>query len=312
MDIAPDAAAPRPSTPEATRPLAEFIERFADGWHHPHPHAWDDIVADNVVLEQPLLPARRGRGALAEEYGRLLRLVPDLTGEVTAWGVVGPQGGGDAREDGAEDTQVDLHLTLRGTLGGPGGPPLVLPLVDHCTVINGVLTVRRSYFDPLPLITLAARTPAAWVPWWRSGVGPLLARRELTRRLGTRARHPDAVDVLAFGRLLLGLPAWAAPRTSARIYGFDHRQVDVRYLTAVYGIRACALALGTLTADPAARRTWQRLGLLVDISDTLSGMRTHLPVRTRLVSLLITGGYAAVGARSLLNEQPMPGEAKGP
>ncbi|QZY28935.1 nuclear transport factor 2 family protein [Nocardioides coralli] len=276
-----------------------FVERFAAGWRSPHPHAWDEIVADDVRLEQPLLPTRSGRRALAEEYGRLLRLVPDLRGEVTAWGVLEPRAGVDVDE---RSFVVDIHLTLRGTIGGSGGRELVLSLVDRCTVEDGLLTARRSHFDPVPLLRLAARTPTAWLPWWTSGVGPLLHRRVLT----DRPSRVDAPTALALGRLLLGVPAWVAPRTGARLYGLPAGQPDVRYLTAVYGVRAVALAAGFLGAEPEERRTWQRLGLMVDIGDTISGLRTDLPRRTRLVSLAITGGYAVIGARSLRARGKVP------
>lgn len=271
--------------------VEQFVDRFAAGWAQPHSRAWDGIVADDVLLEQPLLPTRRGRGALAEEYGRLLRLLPDLHGEVTGWGTVAAR---DTTGDNATFI-VDIHLTLRGTLGGARGCPFVLSLIDRCTVTDGLLTARRSYFDPIPLVKLAARSPGAWRAWWSSGVGPLLGRRALT----DGSLPMDAPTVLAVGRLLLGVPAWVAPRTGARIYGFSHQHPDVGYLTAVYGVRAAALAIGTLTAAQHQRRTWQRLGLMVDVGDTLSGLRSHLPLRTRLLSLAITGSYAVIGARAL-------------
>lgn len=48
-----------------------LIEQFAQGWKQPDPHAWDHLLTPDVQLRQPLLPDRRGREALAEEYGRL-------------------------------------------------------------------------------------------------------------------------------------------------------------------------------------------------------------------------------------------------
>lgn len=263
--------------------VRRFVHAFAEGWRDPHPHAWDDLLADDLVLRQPLLPHRHGKAALSQEYARLLQLLPDLRGRVTGWTASGP--------DGAATVAIQLELTA--TLGRRR---IVLPLVDVCRLRDGLLLERTTYLDPTPAITALLRTPSAWPRWWRSGVGPFTGRRRVT----AVSASPDVPTALAIGRLALGLPAWAAPRLAAAVYGLD-RPADptVRYLVAVYGARASALGAATLMTPPEQRRRWQALGLAVDVADTLAGLRLPLPARSRVVSLLITGGYALAGARHL-------------
>jgi len=40
---------------------------------------------------------------------------------------------------------------------------------------------RESFFDSVPVAAILLRRPRSWLPWWRSGVGPLLWRRRLLR-----------------------------------------------------------------------------------------------------------------------------------
>ncbi|RRO18668.1 nuclear transport factor 2 family protein [Saccharopolyspora rhizosphaerae] len=89
----------------------------ARGWAQPDAHAWDDLLSPDVELHQPLLPDRRGREALADEYGRLFELMPDLRGEVRRWWTEG------------EVLVVDLVL-----LAHLGDRELRLPVIDRLTV----------------------------------------------------------------------------------------------------------------------------------------------------------------------------------
>lgn len=263
--------------------VRRFVDAFAEGWRAPHPHAWDDLLAEDLVLRQPLLPNRHGKAALADEYARLLQLLPDLRGKVTGWTASGTD----------DDATVAVELELTATLGRR---EIVLPLVDVCRLRHGLLHERTSYLDPTPAVAALLRTPSAWARWWRSGVGPFTSRRRLTEG----SASVDVPTALALGRLALGLPAWAAPRLAAGVYGLD-RPTDptVRYLVAVYGARASALGAATLLTPLEQRQRWQALGLAVDVADTVAGLRLPLPARSRLVSLLITGSYAIAGARHL-------------
>ena len=149
-------------TPGADRVVAAF----AAGWQAPHPHAWDDLLAADVELVQPLLLGGRGRERWQGEVARLLAFLPDLVGEVRGWAA-----GGDT---------LFVELECHGTAGGR---PLSFRVVDRLTVgQDGRVTRRESFFDPVPLVTAILARPAAWLPWWRSGLGPLIGRRAILGR----------------------------------------------------------------------------------------------------------------------------------
>ena len=46
----------------------------------------------------------------------------------------------------------------------------------------GTVLRRDSFFDSAPLIHAVLRRPSAWLPWWRSGLGPFLGRRRFLDR----------------------------------------------------------------------------------------------------------------------------------
>lgn len=107
---------------------------------------------------------------------------------------------------------------------------------------------------------------------------------------------------LAWGRIALGAASLAAPHALTRLLG-GRATAETTYLTRVYGARALALGTTYLRATPAQQRTWHRIGLAIDTSDTVAGLlavRGGAPARPAAGVLLITGGYAALGARQLL------------
>lgn len=144
------------------------LEAFTAGWKQPGPHAWDDFLADDVELVQPMLRDGRGRALWWDEAARLMELLPDLHGEVLAWSAV-------------QDTMfIDVRFTA--TLGGK---PMIWRAVDVLRIdSSGALLRRESFFDSAPLALTVLRRPRAWLPWWRSGLAPLESRRHL--RLGRR------------------------------------------------------------------------------------------------------------------------------
>lgn len=286
----------------ANRSIAEAaVAAFADGWRSPHPHAWDDLLAEEAELVQPLLRRRVGRHALAEEYGRLLELIPDLSGEVLRWT--------------AEGRTVRIELRLTGTLGRL---PLRLDVTDQLTLDDdGRILRRQARLDPLPAVALLARQPAAWRRWWNSGVGPLLVRRKFLPHDLEHVPTPPLVRALAFGRLLLAVSAWVAPQRCARLIGLEPDGPRENYMMRVFAGRAAALGLGTLASRGRQQQLWRRLGLLVDLSDTTAALSRGMSARARALCLLLTAGYAAAGITAMLSEppereDPAQGEASGP
>ena len=110
-----------------------------------------------------------------------------------------------------------------------------------------------------------------------------------------------ALAGLALGRIARGTPSRLAPRGTARAFGGTRgANPELDYMTRVFGIRAIALGLGWLSTDGAARRCWQRLAFMCDVSDTVAGIghlrRRDLPRVQALATTALTGGYALVGA----------------
>ncbi|MFI6169520.1 hypothetical protein ACIBCN_22250 [Nocardia sp. NPDC051052] len=121
----------------------------------------------------------------------------------------------------------------------------------------------------------------------------------------TPPTHPPlagALRGLAVGRIVLGAAAIAVPRTIITAFG-TRSTPELTYLTRIFGARAIALGLGYLTAPADERPRWQRVGLMVDVIDTVHGAahvaRGDVPRATAVALATFTGGYMAVGAARL-------------
>jgi hypothetical protein len=152
----------------------KVVEQFRAGWDRPEPHAWDGFLGEQTEFVQPMLRSGTGAEVWWEEAARTLRLLPDLRADVLTW-------------SGIEDT-VFIHLRFTATLAGR---PLSWEAVDLLRVApDGTAVFRESFFDPAPVAVQVLRRPRAWLPWWRSGVGPFFSRRRILRSVrpsgGTR------------------------------------------------------------------------------------------------------------------------------
>ncbi len=142
------------------------LHGFTAGWRRPHPHAWDDVLAEDVELTQPLLRPGTGRAHWHGEVRRLLALAPDLAGEVLDWS--------------ARDEVMVIDLRLTATVGGVS---LTVRTIDRLRITpTGMIVRRDASFHWWPVARAILLHPSAWRPWWRSGVGPLLGRRRLLAR----------------------------------------------------------------------------------------------------------------------------------
>jgi SnoaL-like domain len=145
---------------------ARVLAAFARGWDTPDPHAWDGLMAEDIELNQPLLLPGTTRKTWHDEAQRLVTLLPDIRGEVVSWA-------------GHEDLMF-IEVRLSATLGGK---PLDFRAIDKLWLTpTGTVLRRDSFFDSSPLIQAVLRRPSAWLPWWRSGLGPFLARRRFLPR----------------------------------------------------------------------------------------------------------------------------------
>ncbi|MFB4306533.1 hypothetical protein [Actinomadura sp. GTD37] len=116
-----------------------------------------------------------------------------------------------------------------------------------------------------------------------------------------------AMELAAGGRVAWGALALAAPGLNVKLAGMGGRDApELRYLIRVFGSRAVALGLGYLLSDPAARRRWRRLCLMVDACDTAAGLahlaRGDVPRGPMAGLVTITGAYAALDALALRAE----------
>ena len=134
---------------------AEFVQRFATAWSVCDADALVELLDEDIVLIQPMMPPSRGRDAAREAFGRLFELIPDLRATVHRWG--------------AGDDGLFIEFTLAGTFGGR---ELSWPAVDRFFLRDGFAVRRVSYFDPLPLALKLLTRPRGWPRVIRSGFRP--------------------------------------------------------------------------------------------------------------------------------------------
>jgi hypothetical protein len=110
-------------------------------------------------------------------------------------------------------------------------------------------------------------------------------------------------------RLTLGVVAYVAPSTAARIFGIDPDESPaMESAVRLFGARELALGLGLVGAESIGGRRWLALGLVVDSLDVLTvalGARGH---RLGRHTVIVGGGLASVavglGLRSIAVRQP--------
>ncbi|MEV4252613.1 hypothetical protein AB0J52_05535 [Spirillospora sp. NPDC049652] len=120
------------------------------------------------------------------------------------------------------------------------------------------------------------------------------------------AERLDAVMLnVARGRVALGLAAFAAPGLTVKAMGLGKEADPGRdYVTRMFAAREIALGAGYLLSRGSARKTWARLGLLVDGLDTVNGLRGRrgLPLWVSASAIGIAGGTAALGAAKVTRD----------
>ncbi|HWH32561.1 MAG TPA: nuclear transport factor 2 family protein [Egibacteraceae bacterium] len=144
---------------------ARLAEAFAEAWARPSLAAFRPLLADDVRLSAPFMDDTAGVEEGLGELARLLRLWPDVRGEVHRWG---------ATADG-----VLIEWTMRGRLGRAD---VAVPAVDRIVIRDGLIAERVAYFDTLPLLAAALRQPRLWPAVLRSGLGPSARLRRAARR----------------------------------------------------------------------------------------------------------------------------------
>ncbi len=140
---------PRPE-PERDDAAADLVRRFADAWGNPDVDRFVAMLAPDVRLLQPVTAPIVGREAARREFGRILRMLPDLRGTVDDWSAAG-------------DT-VLIAWRLRFTLGRG---PYELRIADRIVARDGSIVEREAYFDSLAFMLATLARPGAWLPYLR-------------------------------------------------------------------------------------------------------------------------------------------------
>jgi len=79
------------------------------------------------------------------------------------------------------------------------------------------------------------------------------------------------VQALAIYRAFAGVSVWLAPSQMARVFALDTGDGStLAYAGRLAAVRELTLGVGPLISHGDARRTWLRLALLCDLSDTLA------------------------------------------
>jgi ketosteroid isomerase-like protein len=149
---------PSVETIDLSTDAAEFVERFETAWSKSNAAALGELLADDVVLIQPAMPAIRGKKEAKESFSRLFGLIPDLHVRVHRWA--------------ASDEVLFIEFTLVGTFGGE---EVSWPAVDRFRTRDGLVAERVSYFDPIPLFLTTLRRPRGWRRFVTSGFRPSFA-----------------------------------------------------------------------------------------------------------------------------------------
>jgi hypothetical protein len=282
---------------------AAFAEHFTAGWANGRDGFVEHFlprVDPDVLLVQPIFPAARGHEGFRELFDALYEAIPDLRGDVTRWAET--------------DDGLIIEMVFSGTVGGRR---IELANCDRIVLRDGLMIERHAHFAPSPLILAMAARPLAAAPVVRSLVAGRHKGKTTTRsRAATTRREPfgRALASLALGRIVLGLLSRSTPQRSAELFGAGSAMTpELDYMAKVFGARAFALGTGYLTSSGTARRRWQRLAFVCDVSDTVAGIgslrRRHLPRSTALGLTAMTAIYALIGGARIANDVRSGGEA---
>ncbi|MEV5575639.1 hypothetical protein AB0L06_36850 [Spirillospora sp. NPDC052269] len=133
-----------------------------------------------------------------------------------------------------------------------------------------------------------------------------------TKNKGVAERLDAVMLNVARGRVALGLTAFAAPKLTVKAMGLGKDTDAGRdYVTRMFAAREIALGAGYLLSRGHARKTWARLGLVVDGLDTVNGLRSRpgLPLWVSAGAIGIAGGTAALGAAKVTRDLVTRGPA---
>jgi steroid delta-isomerase-like uncharacterized protein len=170
------------STTAATTDLAAFCARYMAAWNDHDAGAMADLVTEDIVWEDPALPApARGISAVQEFMRGSWGGFPDLRFDET-----------DSPHLTAEGDQVAWRWRMRGTMTGAIDPPGFAPTghsmevegVDLWTMRDGRIARYRAFYDMNDVARQLAIAPA---PGSRAEKAVVVLQRLQARMLRRRA-----------------------------------------------------------------------------------------------------------------------------
>jgi hypothetical protein len=85
---------------------------------------------------------------------------------------------------------------------------------------------------------------------------------------------PSTRTILGAGRTAIGLGAWLAPDSTARVFGIDPERSD-RFIARLFGVRDAALGAALLAAPAPAVKPLAAVGTAIDALDAVAGFDEH-------------------------------------
>lgn len=161
-------APPRAGSEPPSEAAIAWVDTFISFWTPPAREHWyahyEEHFHPQVCLIQPLSPPAHGHAAVREWMDGVFGLIGDLHADVEGWSASGDV--------------VYIDFVLKGTLGGR---PIAWRACDRCTLEDGLLIERESYFDSLPLLMTLLTRPRAWPAVVRSGSAAQLLKSAIPR-----------------------------------------------------------------------------------------------------------------------------------
>jgi hypothetical protein len=122
--------------------------------------------------------------------------------------------------------------------------------------------------------------------------------------LDTNTERPDIVEMLAYGRIGLGLALMTAPSLAAASYlGRRSAHPTVKFVNRLFGGRDVALGVWALSTrdDKAARRTAVAVGAACDAWDAIAMLsaKEGMPKLGRAIAIATAASAAGAGLMAL-------------
>ncbi|WP_420242795.1 nuclear transport factor 2 family protein [Roseiterribacter gracilis] len=135
--------------------IAAWVDLFAQVWQQPKERL-DRMLAlldEQVALESPMQRVV-GRAAARQDYLRILRALPDLTGVLNSW----------EHRNGYLFIDMSLEASI-------GGRMVKWPSIDRIRFRDGIAVERVAYYDPQPVHRAFMRNPKGWSQYARLQAG---------------------------------------------------------------------------------------------------------------------------------------------